>query len=353
MARDNANESAPELTISVDGTELPHEVTEALVALRVEESLDAAGMFALTLANADLDSTKPKWSDDDRFRVGGKVEIKMGPLGEQEPLMAGEITGLEPAWSGRRSLFTVRGYDRLHRLRRGRKTRSFLEVKDSQVAEQIAGELGLQAEVEDSREVHPYLFQNNQTNIDFLLMRARAVGYELQVDDRKLYFRKRRYDRGKVVSLEWGKELESFHPVLTTVPQAQKVVVRGWDRKNKEALVGTASAGDISNLMQGSALGAKDAQGAFGDAEVLVVDRPVASAAEAEQMAKGILEGLALTYVTGEGTTVGNPAIRAGTVIELTELGKRFSGLYYVTATQHVRDALGFRTHFTVRRNAA
>jgi phage protein D len=349
---DRAKESAPELTIAVDGTELPHEVTEALVALRVEESLDAAGMFALTLANADLNSTKPKWSDDDRFRVGGKVEIKMGPVGEQEPLMVGEITGLEPAWSGRRSLFTVRGYDRLHRLRRGRKTRSFLDVKDSQVAEQIAGELGLQSEVEDSREVHPYLFQNNQTNVDFLMMRARAVGYELQVADRKLFFRKRRYDRGKVVSLEWGKELESFYPVLTTVPQAQKVVVRGWDRKNKEALVGTASAGDISNLMQGSTLGAKEAQ-TFGDAEVHVVDQPVASAAEAEQMAKGILEGLALTYVTGEGTTVGNPAIRAGTVVELTELGKRFSGLYYVTATQHVRDTLGFRTHFTVRRNAA
>ncbi|HEX8242479.1 MAG TPA: hypothetical protein VF541_03240 [Longimicrobium sp.] len=352
MPNDQANEASPELTIAVDGSELPAEVALSLVALRVEESLDAAGMFAITLANADLDSTKPKWSDDDRFRVGGKVEIKMGPLGQQELLMVGEITGLEPAWTGRRSLFTVRGYDRLHRLRRGRKTRSFLEVKDSQVAQQIAGELGLQAEVEDSGEVHPYLFQNNQTNVDFLLMRARAVGFELQVDDRTLFFRKRRYDRGKVVSLEWGKELESFHPVLTSVPQAQKVVVRGWDRKNKEALVGTASAGDISNLMQGSALGAKDAQ-TFGDAEVRVVDQPVASAAEAEQMAKGILEGIALTYVTGEGTTVGNPAIRAGTVIELTELGKRFSGLYYVTATQHVRDSLGFRTHFTVRRNAA
>lgn len=352
MPENQGPESAPELTVSVDGSELPHTVMESLVALRVEESLDAAGMFALTLANADLSSTKPTWSDDDRFRVGGKVEIKMGPVGSQEKLMIGEITGLEPAWTGRRSLFTVRGYDRMHRLRRGRKTRSFLEVKDSQVAEQIAGELGLQAEVEDSGEVHPYLFQNNQTNIDFLMMRARAVGFELHVEDRTLSFRKRRYDRGKVVTLEWGKELESFHPVLTTMPLAQKVVVRGWDRKNKEALVGTASAGDISNKMAGESLGAKDAE-AFGAAEVRVVDHPVASAAEAEQMAKGILEGIALTYVTGEGTTTGNALIRAGTVIELTELGKRFSGLYYVTATQHVRDAGGFRTHFTVRRNAS
>ncbi len=293
-------------------------MTEALVALRVEESLDAAGMFALTLANADLDSTKPKWSDDDRFRVGGKVEIKMGPLGEQEVLMAGEITGLEPEWSGRRSVFTVRGYDRLHRLRRGRKTRSFLEQKDSQVAQTIASELGLSAEVEDSGQVHPYLFQNNQTSVDFLLMRARAIGFEVHVDDRTLFFRKRRYDRGKVVTLEWGKDLSSFHPVLSSVPQAQKVVVRGWDRKNKEALVGTASSGDISNKMEGNALGAADAQSAFGDAEIRVVDRPVTSAAEAEQIAKGILEWIAITYVTGEGTTVGNPKIRAGTVVQLT-----------------------------------
>ena len=353
MPDDRGKESAPELTVVVDGSELPHTVMESLVALRGDESVDAAGMFALTLANADPSSTKPKWSVDERFRVGGKVEIRMGPVGEQEPLMVGEITGLEPAWSGRRSLFTVRGYDRLHRLRRGRRTRSFLEVKDSQVAEQIAGEMGLQAEVDDTGQVHPYLFQNNQTNIDFLLERARAAGCELHVQDRTLSFRKRGYGRGKVVSLEWGKELESFYPVLTSMPLAQKVVVRGWDRKNKEALVGTAAAGGISARMAGSALGASDAGSAFGEAEVLVVDHPVASTAEAEQMAKGIIEDMALDYVTGEGTTVGNPRIRAGIVIELTELGKRFSGLYYVTATQHVRDATGFRTHFSVRRNAA
>lgn len=353
MPDDQGPESAPEVTVLLDGRELPHTVIEALVALRVEESLDAAGMFALTLANADLDSTRPRWSDDDRFRVGGTVEVRMGPVGELVTLMVGEITGLEPAWTGRRSLFTVRGYDRLHRLRRGRRTRSFLEARDSQVAEQIAGEMGLQAEVDDSREVHPYLLQNNQTDLDFLLGRARAVGYELRVDDRTLYFRRRRHDRGGTVRLEWGRELESFRPVLSTMPLVQKVVVRGWDRKNKEALVGTATAGDIAATMQGAALGASDAQGAFGAAEVTVVDLPVASAAEAEQMARGLLEGMALAYVEGEGSTVGNPAIRAGSVIELAELGTRFSGLYYVTATQHVRDAQGFRTHFTVRRNAA
>jgi phage protein D len=50
---------------------------------------------------------------------------------------------------------------------------------------------------------------------------------------------------------------------------------------------------------------------------------------------------------------MGNPGIGAGTVVELLGLGRRFSGLYYVTACTHAISARrGYSTTFTVRRSA-
>jgi phage protein D len=54
--------------------------------------------------------------------------------------------------------------------------------------------------------------------------------------------------------------------------------------------------------------------------------------------------------LTGSGTTIGNPAIRAGMVIGLDGVGDQFGGLYRVTQATHTIDNGGYRTAFEVRK---
>jgi Bacteriophage probable baseplate hub protein len=54
--------------------------------------------------------------------------------------------------------------------------------------------------------------------------------------------------------------------------------------------------------------------------------------------------------VKGSGSTVGLPDIRAGCVIMLERLGKRFSGRYFVTSTTHTIGDGGYTTQFQCRR---
>jgi phage protein D len=61
---------------------------------------------------------------------------------------------------------------------------------------------------------------------------------------------------------------------------------------------------------------------------------------------------MAVDFITGEGTAIGNTDIRAGEVVELNGLGKRFSGLYYITSSTHEVGPKGYRTRFTVGRSA-
>jgi phage protein D len=278
----------------------------------------------------------------------------MGYVNNLAELIDGEVAALEPAYPTRGAdMLLVRGYDRLHRLRRGRKQRSFLNMKYSDVAAQIANEMGLMPRCDATQEKHDYIFQTNQTNIDFLKGLARRINYELVVKNKELHFRKPRTDRSTSFTLEWGKSLKSFAPRMSTSGQVSEVVVRGWDPKGKKEIVGRAKKGDVKKDLKGSSTGPVTAERAFGQVETSVCSYPIFDRAEADALARSELNKRALNFLVGEGTCIGETDIRSGIVLELKGLGKRFSGNYYVASTTHTYvNGQGYSTSFTVQRSS-
>jgi uncharacterized protein len=353
MAREADQVLTADFSVKVDGSDLPPEARAAVARIVVEDSLDRAATFALEFNNWDHDAQAVKWSDAELLKPGTTVEISLGYTDSVTKVIAGEITGIELAFPPDvRSLAVFRGYDRLHRFRRGRRTKTYVQVKDSDVAEQIASELGLTANVEPTTEVHPHLLQVNQTDIDFLLSRARAVGYELETDDKTLHFRQVRNDRGKIETLSFTKGLRDFYGYLSTADQVTKVTVRGWDPNSKQALVGQAQPSDVTGTMNGSQVGPAAAKSAFGDTALAIVEHPVTTQSEADLLARGLLNDMALDYVVAEATAIGVPAIVAGAVVELDGLGKRFNGLYYATNAKNIYDGT-LTTQLILRRNSS
>jgi phage protein D len=277
----------------------------------------------------------------------------MGYKGNLKTLISGEITGLEQEFgSGSIPTAIARGYDLRHRLLRGRKTRSFTKMTDSNIASQIAREQGLIAKVKDSKVKLDYVLQANQTDLEFLQERSRRIGYEMFVEEKNLYFQPHQNNSKKVLTLKWDEDIIEFSPRLSTMGQVGEVKVLSWDPKQKKALVGKAGVGSETTTM-GTASGPKEAKKAFGKGTYSIVSEPVSSQAEADKIAKGQYNEMALDYITGEGTCMGEPELRSGRTIEITGVGKRFSGEYYVTAATHTYSHdLGYRTEFTVRRNA-
>lgn len=351
MDRQDLATGVPDFTLTVGGSSIPLEARGTVTRILVRDSVSVAGTFEIDLDNWDRDEGRVKWSDDALFEPGKEVQIQLGYHEAVAPVMNGEITGMEVTFreGGGSTVLTVRGYDRFHRLRRGRRTKSYLQVKDSDLASQIAGDLGLTPDVEASAEVHPYLLQVNQTDVDFLLSRARAIGYELVVDEKNLRFRKSRHDRGRAAALDFTNGLLSFRAYLSTADQVSKVSVRGWDPKAKEALVGQAQS--ATGTMGGSTTGPKASE-QFGASTLTLVEFPVETQNEADLLAQGVLDEIALGYIVAEATAVGNPSLLAGTTVEITGLGTRFSGLYYITEATHVWESR-FVSHLELRRNAA
>ncbi|MFB2971835.1 phage late control D family protein [Aerosakkonema sp. BLCC-F183] len=345
----------PKLNVLIKGNRLPMEANADLLSVTVSEDLDVPAMFTLNLANWNLVKNQITWVDSDLFDIGQLVEIQIGYGNNLKTLIVAEITGLEPEFSQTVSpTLVVRGYDLRHRLLRDCKTRSFAKMKDSDIANKIAGEKGLSCKVKDTSIKLEYVLQANQTDLEFLQQRARRIGYEVAVEGKSLHFRSHQNNTQKILTLNRRDDLIEFSPRLSTMSQVGQIEVHSWDVKQKKALVGKAGAGDETTTMKGATSGPKNTNRAFGKASHIIINESVLSQAEAEQIAKGQYNDMALAYIMGEGICQGNPELQVGHTIEITGLGKRFSGLYYLTSVTHIYSQnLGYRTEFSVRRNAA
>ena len=331
--------------IAVDGANLPTEVMDHLVSVEVDDSLHLPDMFTLCFRDQHV-----RLINANTLALGKAVEIKVrGPSGPVK-LMAGEVTAFEPSFFSRTGpMLVVRGYDQSHRLHRGRKTRTFIQKKDSDIAQQIARDCGLRAQVDQTSQVHEYLLQDNQTDLEFLLWRASCVGYLLYVEDNTVYFKRNPPPPAQTPTLEYGVQLRDFHVHVSAAEQVNDVYVRAWDPNDKQHVLGHATSSQIPPQVTVERQGGRAVKKAYGiQPKEMVVDRPVASQAEADALAQAVLDEISSAYIRAEGTCAGDPRVSAGSTVNLTGLGSKYSGQYVVTHSVHRYDLHGYETRFTV-----
>ncbi len=342
--------------VKVGGTFLPPEKMDLVESVLVEQSLHLPDMFEIRIHDV-MDSTNQQHQmelfpmmDQDFFSIGKEIEILVGREQEPERVTKGEVTSSEVEIDGSGPpLLTVRGYDRGHRLHRGRQSRSFKSMTDSDVVRKIASEVSLSADADSTSTTHDYLLQYNQTNWEFLQERAARVGYELFVDDRKLCFRKPRNGQDQGPTLTLGNELISVRVKVSSAFQVDEVTVQAWDVKAKQPIVGTSASGKMAPKTGMSQSGGALANSSFGSAKHYIVNRPVASQSEANDIAKAVYDELDGSFIEAEGSCIGDPKIEPGATVELRGLGERLSGKYYVTSASHEMSAQqSYMTRFVV-----
>jgi hypothetical protein len=138
----------------------------------------------------------------------------------------------------------------------------------------------------------------------------------------------------------------------------KEVWCRGYDHMAMKGFVGKATApsgiiGGESGISQtGTFL-----WGGGSDGKILqVIDAPVASEAEAKEVAQSFLDRFSRRWMTARATIDGFPALRPGDVVEFKDYGTRFSGKYLVTTCQHIWTAGSdkpFSTMITAERNGS
>lgn len=340
------------VVVDVDGVKLTSGDAAGVPISRVEVRLEVDRPGSFVIESADLDADSFEWIDDGSVAEGKPVTILMGFGDDLQEVMVGEITGLELDVDAEAApRVTIRGYDRLHRLTRGRKTRAFVGQKDSAIAETIASENGLTASVTATSEAHEYVLQSEETDLAFLSARARAIGYTLFVDDKLLHFIPRPLADSADLVISQGSDLLSLSIRTSVLGLVGGVAVRGWDPKEQKALVAEAPTTKAAT-MGGKKTGGAVADERFGAAVGQVTGFPVTTQAQADALALAEVQEAALQHVTCEAEIVGRHALLVSTIVEVRGYGARFSGMYYLDRVTHSFEDGSYKTSFEGRRTA-
>src|SRR5882757_9309042 len=240
---------------AVVGLPLSPLVQSNLVRAVVDTHLHLPDMFELTFIDEAGTVT-----DDAGLAIGAAVEILAGDATSTgtTSLIKGEVTAIEAICAESLIYTVIRGYEKAHRLQRARRTRTFLNMKDSDIARQIANHAGLEVgSIDESDTTHTHIAQVAQTDWDFLVARAREIGFETGVVGGEFFFRKASGQPsggglldtlssltgiGAGPTLTFKDNLITFLPRISAANITPDVEVRVWDAKSARVAVGTASA---------------------------------------------------------------------------------------------------------------
>ncbi|WP_436926291.1 phage late control D family protein [Halosimplex amylolyticum] len=269
--------------------------------------------------------------------AGMPVVVRLGYGDTLRPMFVGTVSSVQPDFpsSGGPTL-GVRADDLAHEMTKGARSRSWSNTTVSAVVADVvagypfrgvsvdlAGALDLTFQSVIQEGVSDYAFLRDQL--------ADRLGYEFFVKGGVFHFRKPNPLAAPVVTLEYGKSLQSFRPNEEDANQSVgSVEVRAWDPGKKDAVTATATVPE-------------------GGDETDVRRAVVESQREAQRIADAAGYDLAPT-TSGRCETIGLPEIREGEVVVLEGLGRGFTGPYYVTSTTHRVDDSGYTTSFEASR---
>jgi uncharacterized protein len=373
---------APDYRIEINGETLPAALRASVIRISYQDGLQGADRVEITIANEGL-----QWLDHPLLQVDNGFTLSIGyapdPL---EKVFVGEITGVNVSFpGGGMPTITVVAHDFLQRLTTGTKDRAFalslpcigkFPLPDPAVVGLVSATNLLIPVIDPAGAALSFLtlliayaidplaarqgirIQRGQSDFDFLSMLAKENGWEMYIDhtmEPKGYMLKFQFliqDYAPSVNLKWGESLMEFTPKISTIGQVAGVSTRIWISSIKMEFVIVLS-WDFDraafDLMVFPGLGSVQELLGSEKAQKTLKIEAIGPATAPKAILSELLPRLN-NRQTGSGSTVGNPEIKAGRVINLDGLGDQFGGLYRITSANHTIDTSGYRTQFDARK---
>jgi phage protein D len=340
----------PTPTITIGG-EVPDGFADQLVAVTVEETTTGLARCEVRVDNWGVTARGPGYVHADRSTLdfGAAVTVEAGPPDERATIFAGRITALEGEYAASLgATIVVLAEDALQDLRMTRRTRTFEQQNDADIATQIASDHGLSPDIDLAGPTHAAVCQLNQSDLAFLRDRVLRLGAHVWLEDSTLHVGHRSDDP---LVLRYGRELLELRVMADVAMQATEQRVAWWDRGAKDAVLESSDESSLGDDLGSDIGGGGLLRAAFGDRPATTTLATAVTADEAQAIAEGLYRDRARRFVTGSGLVDGLAGLRAGRAVTLQGLGGLFDGTYRLSRVVHRYDRThGYRTEIDVER---
>jgi len=337
--------------------ELSRDLARDCVRLEIEEGVEGLrtmrAHFVAIGAGATGPQDKMLYVDGQILDFGKKIEVSVGPDSAQRKVFDGVISAIELVFGDSEPPnVVVFAEDSLMRFRMTRRMRTYTNVTDADIADQLAHEHGLETDLTVDGPRYDVVQQVNQSDLAFLRERARLIQGELWCTGRTLHFSSRPRRKGTRLTLVHGNELVTARVMADLAHQRSEVTVTGYDASAKDVIDERAGADVIAAEISGGRTGPEIVEKALGASSSIRVREAALTGAEAHAWAKAEMLRRARGFVTLSGVTHGSPDMVVGSILRIELIGAPFQGDgYYVTRICHTFDQVqGLRTRFEAER---
>lgn len=325
----------PKIDINVDGKRLEPFVRDALVSLRVQQKLSVP-------TQAELVFNLPVSAMNSGLTIasGNDFEISVG----SDKLFTGQVTGIEYEYgsSGEKTV-RIRGYDRLHQLRKIQSVTSYADKSLEHLARELATRVGLQFSSSTYGAKWPYRIQFQQSEFELLADAAEFCGQYFFVRDNKLQLITLE-GTGESVSLILGKDLFEARIELNAESTCDSVTVMGWDPSRVELHKSSARQARVGRAVNVSA----KVKSVGGSGKRIVTGCTLDDDTQAGQLAQGELDRRVASEVTVSGVADGNSRLCPGNSVNIRGVDPNQEGHHVLTAVVHsIDDRKGFVSEFS------
>ncbi|MGE0441806.1 MAG: phage late control D family protein [Gemmatimonadales bacterium] len=381
----------PAYALRINGKAIPSALRASVTSVRYEDGTQSADRVEVGIANVDLrwlqqhirglgfrpfptgiqvGPVKVGLPPDGLFDVDNMLELSLGYADTLEHMFTGEITGVEASFpSDGVPTMTLVAHDYLHRMAEGSSARGFGPLPDAVIAMILAAEHRLIPVLDPAiiatstgLAVMNYYFggagrkQKGQSDLDFLKEIAAQYDADFWIEGDTLYLS--RYApkaHAPQLTLRWGESLLEFSPKVNTIGRVEAAAMKFTLREIPASFLVSVFFDfdrEVVGVKVEAGEGGKPPK-SEGQPTCTAIDQPVSSPTDLVNSALVVVRELRTKLnnrLTGTGSAVGDPRIRAGAAMRLEGLGPSFSGDYRVVSASHAIDTGGYRTTFEVRK---
>ncbi|MFC8417761.1 VgrG-related protein [Streptomyces coelicoflavus] len=342
--------------VKIGGAKLPDTIAPMLTDGWVDQGVNVPAAFRLTFR-------------DPYHRLLGKLNVQFGtkvvitPIadghGKGNPLLTGEVTGLETDYDGTGSFTVIRGYDYGHRLMRQRRVAAYRNQKASDIARKLVAMDGVPiGRIQPTKGMYGFISQSNVTDWDFLSRLADENKMVMYLDSKgKFQFVTPKPSAGapspntdgdkSTFVLQAGHDILRLRAAVTAADQIGKVESRGWNVTTKKKITELAPATTDPGISIGSTPGT--AAGKFKPGKLVETANPYDKQDEVQHAAKALAADVTSSFAELEVAVHGHPDLRPGVPVALADVGKPFEGKYTVTSVRHhFGDGVAYESWITV-----
>ncbi|MGW4560898.1 VgrG-related protein [Streptomyces sp. NPDC004561] len=338
------------LQVRIGGGKLPDDAVHALVDGWVDQGAGVPAAFQLTFRDpyrimiSRLGAT---------FGTPVTIATVADGQGVGDTLLTGEITGFEADYDGTGAFTVVRGYDFGHRLMRRRRVAAYKNQSASDIAEKLAALDGVPVgRIQSTKTVYDFISQSNVTDWDFLARLADENEMVMSIDAKGMFqfvepkpasgapSPRTDGDRSPLV-LQAGHDILRLRAAVTASDQVGEVEARGWDVMQKKQLSSVSPATTNPGFDIGSTPGR--AARAFKPGRLVETSIPYDRSTEVKFASDALADDVTGSFAEVEVVAWGNPKLRPGVPVALSDTGAPFEGKYTITSVRH---AFGDGRHY-------